>query len=293
MASKPAKKNGTTKAKTSTSSLESPFQGLVIGTSVASSSSSTPVPSSASSSSKKEDDDETIVAERLKEVNEWIGLFRRLGYKNDVRTGLLYKPEKVELKPTGIKAKIIMKDPPVGFFLDVGSDRSGNQLIHQLAGRFVRYSGKPVWSFHIAKLEEVRKYFSITEETQAAPKADNPMEKTGTVTYKEMGDAILVAGDTRPHLATWRALKGKWNDGSEGIFGWTFKEEKKKEALAALRSLEESGQIKKLVDLDAEDAEEEEETPPPPPKTPKKAAKKPVSKSKAVVEEEEEEEIEG
>jgi hypothetical protein len=137
----------------------------------------------------------------LDEVNQRIKHFRNLGYAT-AHDGTLFLPKPSEAVQTGIKATILIEGSR--FYLNVGASRQHNQLIKDLGGSWKQYRG--AWEFLLlSTLPVVRNAFDITEETTSTKtpgevyrstilKPEHPKQ----ITLIQMGDYIIIKGDTKP-----------------------------------------------------------------------------------------------
>jgi hypothetical protein len=202
-------------------------------------------------------EDQEIIARRLKEVNELISAFRALGYRNHPLSGQLFKPEPVKLQQTEIDAKLMLVGEGSYFFLDVGEDRSANELIKSLRGRWdVR---RRCWSLPLSSLSDIRKCFKVREEkveAESKGKGVDAQRESGKIVQKEVGDHYMISGDTKPHRDVWKALGGIWHP---DLCCWAIKKENGKKLAAALSSLKAEGEVKevKVVKEDESGSEEE------------------------------------
>lgn len=187
---------------------------------------------------------EEKIHQRLDEVNEMISHFRAIGYRTDIKTGFLYKPEPVAIVQTNAAARILFTEKGAGFFLIV-STRDHNELIKQLGGKW-----NPIrkgWIFPLSKLEKIRECFNITSEDK--PKVASVDFVEGVVIISTMGDFISIKGDTKPLKDVFKSNGFKWNP-METM--WVYKDEKditsmKKKIISELEALKEENVINEIV----------------------------------------------
>jgi hypothetical protein len=189
---------------------------------------------------------EEKIHKRLDEVNEMIGHFKALGYRTDLKTGFLYKPEPISMKQTGATAKVVFTEKGAGFFLYI-QDRQHNELIKGLGGKWNAI--RKAWIFSLSRLESVRSCFKIVSETAAVPKVDIPTHDPGVITFSIIGDYISIKGDTKPLKEIFKANGFRWNP-TETM--WVYKNEEdlssmREKILNELEALKEEGVINEVI----------------------------------------------